>query len=67
MEPLQDKLTMLDKKPINDYGQRHGRWVLYWDNGQVMFDFNYINKVASGLFTQYYSNGLIEEQTYYAR
>jgi antitoxin component YwqK of YwqJK toxin-antitoxin module len=58
---------MLDKKPRNDYGQRHGRWVLHWHNGQVMFDFNYINRVASGLFTQYDSSGLIEQQTYYAR
>ena len=24
-------------KPINEKGEKHGYWEVYWDNGQLMF------------------------------
>lgn len=57
-----------DKTPHNLQGDEHGHWLLHWiKNGQVMFDLHYVNGVEFGPFKQYYYEGEIERQTYYAR
>ena len=56
-----------DKTPHNEDNLEHGHWLLHWHDGPVMFDLHYVNGVELGMFTEYYYNGSIEKQTYYAR
>ena len=49
----------------NDRGQRHGKYIGYWDNNILMTICNYTNGQLYGLEQNYYENGEIEKQIYH--
>lgn len=42
--------TMHDKRPYNEQGICHGKWVVYHDNGKLYYICNYIDGVWYGYF-----------------
>lgn len=46
-----------DITPINEKGERHGYWELYYSNGNIWIKRDYVNGIAHGLFEEYYHNG----------
>ena len=60
-------MYLKDKMPYNKQGREHGRWLLHWHNGRVMFNLYYINGVELGTFSEYKYDGEIYKQSYYAR
>lgn len=41
---------MHDKRPYNEQGICHGKWVVYHDNGKLYYICNYIDGVWYGYF-----------------
>ncbi len=58
---------MLDKKPTNEKGQRHGYWEVHFLNGQLWFNTKYVNGMYFGLQEVWFSNGELNIKKYYAR
>jgi antitoxin component YwqK of YwqJK toxin-antitoxin module len=48
------------KNIINDKGQRHGYWEVYYDNGQLYFKGDYVNGQRHGYSEEYHPNGKLE-------
>jgi antitoxin component YwqK of YwqJK toxin-antitoxin module len=46
-----------DITPINEKGEPHGSWEVYWYNGQLYFKGNYVNDNVHGYWEVYYPNG----------
>ena len=44
-------------KPVNEKGQRHGYWEVYWGDGNIAFKGNYINNEPDGYWEVYWANG----------
>jgi len=65
IEPLQDKLTMPDKKPENKKEQRHGRWES--NTSGYIYIRNFVDNEFYGLSYFYYKAGDRTENEYYAR
>ena len=63
IEPLQDKLTMLDKEPYNEKGQRHGLWKTHWNEWDIIA--NFVNDAAYG-YVEAHSETILDKR-YYAR
>jgi len=37
--------------------ERHGEWIVYWDNGQLWYKGSYINNKRHGDWVMYYRSG----------
>ena len=51
--------------PINDKGERHGYWEVYYSNGQLYTKGNYVNGKPHGSWEVYYDNGLLSSKGNY--
>lgn len=49
----------------NGKNNRHGKTVIYYDNGQPKYVLNYVNNKAQGEERQYYENGKLKGIIYY--
>ena len=43
--------------PINEKGNSHGLWEVYWSNGQLMYKGNYVDGNRHGYWEVYWDNG----------
>ena len=52
-------------EPINNKGQRHGLWVVYWFRDQLYYTGKYVNDERHGYWVTYYADGsLCSKGTY---
>jgi len=49
-----------DIKPRNANGERHGDWIVYWDNGELFYKGSFINNKRHGDWIDYYHNGQLD-------
>jgi len=40
-------------------GKRHGRWLIYFQSGQLLFEINYDRGMRDGLYRQFHPNGVL--------
>ena len=48
--------------PINEKGNSHGLWEVYWSNGQLMYKANYVNGKQHGYWEVYWDNGQLSSK-----
>jgi antitoxin component YwqK of YwqJK toxin-antitoxin module len=57
-----------DIMPLNDKGQRHGYHKVYYDNGEIMHEGEWVNNNASGLWVLYWNTDhSLSIKTFYIR
>ena len=59
--PFTGKVAGQEKGRINK-GIKIGKWIEYWDNGQLLGKYNYKNGEHDGEQLEYYENGLISRK-----
>jgi hypothetical protein len=42
---------MQDKRPINEKGEAHGQWEVYWSNGELCYIGNYMNGIQCAFWS----------------
>jgi len=40
-------------------GKRHGKWLIYYESGQLVFEINYDRGTRDGLYRQSFTNGIL--------
>jgi len=40
-------------------GKRHGKWLIYYESGQLVFEINYDRGTRDGLYRQFFTNGIL--------
>lgn len=58
---------MQDNTPTMKKKQANGYWEVYFNNGKLWFNQNYINGELCGLYQWYNRNGDLKDKSYYAR
>ena len=54
-----------DIKPVNDKGERHGYWIIYYLNGNLWYKGYYINGKQSALCELYSFDGTLLIKRYF--
>ena len=59
--PFTGKVTGQEQGSFKD-GRKHGRWVSYYDNGQVWMKGTYKNGKREGTWFDYHKDGTVDEK-----
>ncbi|NBC84431.1 MAG: hypothetical protein GVY19_13775 [Bacteroidetes bacterium] len=59
--------VLLEEGKLNREGIRSGKWLIYYDNGDVYAKGNYIRNKKSGKWEYFYQNGNLLQKGYYKK
>ncbi len=65
---LEERVKQREGYDHHNYGiffyiDKNGKWVEYYENGQIFIKMNFVNRKANGEATRYYDNGQLAEKT----